>query len=60
MLVKFKRKRRGRTGVEAIVHAKTKAAAEKFISSKYQGSTLERTVELGNKHCHFVVADLED
>ena len=58
--VKFKHKRRGRVGAEAIVHAKSKAAAEKHISSRFTGCTIERTVALDSSASkHFIVADLE-
>lgn len=56
--VRFKRKRRGRYGLEAIVHARSRAAAERFIAGKYTGCTIERTIPLdGARPKHFVIAD---
>ena len=59
--LKLKRPRRGRVGAEAIVHARTKKAAEAHIEKRFTGCTIESSVELdGNVSKHFVVADLED
>ncbi len=58
--VRFKRKRRGRVGVEAVVHARSMAAARTYIAKKYKESTVVQAHELGAEPKHFVVADLED
>lgn len=57
---RIKRPRRERSGAEAIVHASSKAAAEKHIGSRYTGCTIVRTIELENVPKHFIVADLTD
>lgn len=57
---RFKTKHRGRYGVELVVHARTKAAAEAHVRRRYTGCTIERTITLPNVTKHFVVADLVD
>lgn len=56
--VLFKRQRRGRAGVDALVHASSESAARKRIAMKYQGSKVERCTEIKGP-VHFVVADIE-
>jgi len=58
--VKFKRKRRGRIGVDTVVHARSRKAAEKWITGKYTGCTIESVHALNNAPRHFVLADLEE
>jgi hypothetical protein len=58
--VRFKRKHHDRTGVELVVHARSRAAAEKHIGTRYPASELEHIVELNSETKHFVIADLVD
>ncbi|HYR35949.1 MAG TPA: hypothetical protein VEQ87_16780 [Burkholderiales bacterium] len=59
--VRFKRLRRGRTGLEAIVHAKSKAAAEKHVEKRFTRCEIVSTIELdGTASKHFVIADVVD
>ena len=56
--VRFKRKRDGRTGVDTIVHAASREAAEAYVLGKYPGGTILGTVEFDDEPKHFVIADL--
>lgn len=57
--VQFKRARRGRTGVEVLVHARTKTAARKLLAGKYTGGKVLGIADLGATEAkHFVLADL--
>lgn len=58
--VRFKRRTRDRAGVELVVHARSRAAAEQHIGNRYPASELEHIVELKSETKHFVVADLVD
>lgn len=55
----FKTKHKGRYGVDVIVHAKTKAAAEEHVAGKFTGCKIVSSIELkGTATKHFVIADL--
>lgn len=56
--VTFKNKRRGRLGVDVLVHAKSRSAAEKHLAGKYSGCTVGQLIDLGNRTKHFALADL--
>jgi len=58
--VKFKRRTRERYGVEALVHARSSAAAKKRLEVKYPGAQVSQPVDLGPAPKHFVIADLVD
>lgn len=55
----FKRARRGRAGVDAVVHASSPEQARAFVLGKYPGARITREIEVDGPR-HFVVADLED
>jgi hypothetical protein len=57
--VHFKNKRRRRYGVDLIVHANSKAAAENLVRGKYLGCTVAHLLQLkGDRPKRFVIADL--
>ena len=56
--LQFKHRRAGRTGLEAIVHARSHVAAAKFLAGKHVGSKVENVIDLGTALKHFVIADL--
>lgn len=58
--VKFKHRRRGRTGAEAIVHARTAKAARDYLAGKFTGCEIVSAIELPSVPKHFIVADLVD
>jgi hypothetical protein len=58
--VRFKNRRNGRVGADVIVHAKSQAAAEQHLLSRYAGCQIVHTVKLENVPKHFVLADLTD
>lgn len=59
--VTFKNRKRGRSGVDVIVHASSKAATRRFLAGKYAGATLGEIHALpATATKHFVLADLTD
>lgn len=56
--LRLKRKRHGRTGLEVIVHASSRAIAEEYLADKYTGCRIGSVIELENVSKHFVIADL--
>jgi hypothetical protein len=58
--IRFTHRRKGRTGVDTVVHAKSRAAAEAYVLGKFTGCEIAKTIELENAPKHFVVADVVD
>jgi hypothetical protein len=58
--LRIKRKHGDRNGVDTVVHARSRAAAEKYLGGKCVGSQIVSVIDLGTASKHFVIADLVD
>ena len=58
--VKFKRRRRDRYGAEVLVHERSRAAAERYVTNRYIGCEILHTSTLENVPKHFILSDLVD
>jgi len=57
--LKFKRKRAGRSGVDLVVHGRSRAAVEDYLRGKYVACQIVSIIELSSATTkHFVIADI--